>query len=127
LTAENLTHNILNIKEKLMKELIIKLMDLKEKERVIKEERAVLEGEIYTMIESQFNDDKTVTVYADEYKLSVKPNFAVSVDQEEAAKFPNSFKVKYELSYSQYKKAEGELDEIVTIKQNKPTFSVEIK
>lgn len=109
-----------------MKELLQRLNDLKEKERAIKEERVIVEGEIYEQIESQLNDDKTLTVYADEYKLTVKPNYSLSVNQEMAAKFPNSFKIKFELSYSQYKKAEGTLDDFVTIKINKPTFSVEM-
>ena len=110
-----------------MKILLQRLNDLKEKEREIKEERVLVEGEIYEMIQSQINDDKTLTVNADEFKLTVKPNFAVKVNQELAAQYPNSFKVKYEMSYSQYKKTDGAVDDIVTITQNKPTFNVSIK
>ena len=109
-----------------MKTLLAQLSELKEKEREIKEERAFVEGQIYVMIESQLNDDKTVKVEDGGYKLTVKPNYAVSVDQELARKYPNSFKVKYEMSYSQYKKVGGAVDDIVTIKQNKPTFTVEM-
>lgn len=110
-----------------MKELMIKLLDLKEKERGIKDERTSVEEEIYEKVQSELNDDKTFTLIADELKLTVKPNFAVSVDQDAAANFPNSFKVKYEMSYSQYKKTDGAVDNIVTIKQNKPTFTISLK
>jgi hypothetical protein len=108
-----------------MKELLAKLLELKEKERLLKEERFVLEGEIYTQIQDKLNDDKTITVNVDGYKLSVKPTFSVKVDQEMAATRPELFKVKYEMSYSQYKKVKG-VDDYVTINQTKPNFSVEV-
>ncbi len=108
-----------------MKELLAKLLDLKGKERLIKEERFVLEGEIYSLMEDRLDDDKTITMIADQYKLSMKPTFSVKVDQEMAAKRPDLFKVKYEMSYSQYKKASG-VDNYVTINQTKPNFSVEL-
>jgi hypothetical protein len=108
-----------------MKELLAKLLELKESERLLKEERYLLEGEIYTQVESMLNDDKTITVHADGYKLSVKPTFSVKVDQEMASTRPDLFKVKYEMSYSQYKKASG-VDDYVTINQTKPNFGVEL-
>ena len=110
-----------------MKKLIEKLHELREQERAIKEERVLLEGEIYTSIQDKLIDDNTFTLIADEYKLTVKPNFSVKVDQEQAKYRPDSFKLKYEMSYSQYKKSEGAVDDYVTISQLKPTFSVEIK
>ena len=112
-----------------MKELLTKLLELKEKERAIKEERTLIEGEIYALVETNLNDDKTLNVVADQYKLTVKPNFSISVDQEKAKVNPSLFKAKYEITYSQYKKDErkGLLDEMIFIKPLKPTFSVEVK
>lgn len=109
-----------------MEKLLEKLMRTKERENEIKNERLAIEEEIYTKVMDQIVDDKSLTIKTDRFKLSVKPNYAVSVDQEAAARFPASFKCKYELSYSQYKKAEGTLDDFVTIKINKPTFSCEL-
>lgn len=109
-----------------MNELLKKLYEVKEKERLAKEERLVLEGEIYTLIESQLNDDKTLKIEESQYRLQVKPSYVVKVDQEAAAKMPGSFKCKYEMSYSQYKKTEGAVDDIVTISVNKPSFTVEM-
>jgi hypothetical protein len=112
-----------------MKELLAELMDLKEKERNIKERRVILEGQIYDSVEKLIDSDKTFNLICDEYKLSVKPNYVVKVDQDMAKEYSDMFKVKYEMSYSQYKKSEhGKIiDEIVTISQNKPTFLVELK
>lgn len=110
-----------------MKELLQELLVLKEKEREIKERRTVLEGEIYDLVSDKLDDDKSVSFFADEIKLVVKPNYAVKVDQELAKTMAGHFKTKYELSYSQYKKTNGAVDSIVTITQNKPTFVVSIK
>lgn len=110
-----------------MKNLIIRLHDLKEKEKEIKDQRALVEEEIYGKIEEKLDDDKTITIHADEYTLKVKPNFSVKVDQDAASRIPGSFKIKYEMSYSQYKKSEGAVDDYVTVSPLKPTFSVEIK
>lgn len=111
-----------------MKELLTKLLELKEKERLIKEERYLLEGEIYTQLENRLDGDKTVTIICDDLKLQMKPTYSVKVDQEKASVNPEYFKVKYELSYSQYKKSmdTSYLDDIVTINQTKPSFSVEL-
>lgn len=108
-----------------MKGLLTKLLELKEKERLIKEERYLLEGEIYTQLENRLDGDKTVTIICDDLKLQMKPSYSVKVDQEMAATKPGLFKVKYEMSYSQYKKASG-IDDYVTINQTKPSFSVEM-
>lgn len=107
-----------------MKVLLEKLLELKEKERAIKEERTLIEGEIYALVETNLNDDKALNVVADQYKLTVKPNFSIKVNQDLAKDHADLFKVKYELSYSQYKKLEGKVDDMVTINQIKPTFTV---
>lgn len=111
-----------------MKELLTKLLELKEKERLIKEERYALEGEIYTQLENRLDGDKTVTIYCDNLKLQMKPTYSVKVDQEKAAQNPEWFKVKYEMTYSQYKKSmtTSYLDDVVTINVTKPSFSVEV-
>lgn len=114
-----------------MKILLQKLRELKEQEREIKEERLAVEEEIYSAIESQITNDKTLTIHADEFKLSVKPNYSVKVDQEAAKEYGQYFKHKYEMTYSQYNaltdSARTYVNEIVTISTLKPTFTVEIK
>jgi len=107
-----------------MKEKLIALYELREKERAIKEERSILEEEIYNEYSKVIDNDRTFTLNLDGVKLSIKPNFAVKVNQELAANNPSAFKVKYEMSYSQYTKSEVNVDEYVTITQNKPTFTV---
>ncbi len=111
-----------------MKELLTKLLELKEKETLIKVERYLLEGEIYSQLEDRLDGDKTVTIVCDELKLQMKPTFSVNVNQEMAAKNPEWFKVKFEMSYSAYKKSVGTsyLDDYVTINQTKPSFSVSL-
>ena len=112
-----------------MKELLEQLITIKEKEKELKEERADLEGQIYDLMSDKLDDDKTVSFIVDEYKLSIKPNYAVKVDQVMAVTNSSEFKVKYEMSYSMYKKSTNKslVDKIVTITQNKPTFTVEAK
>ena len=108
-----------------MKDLLEELIDVKSKEKALKEEREQLEAQIYLLLKDEMKEDSQTTWNIDNYKLVIKPNFAVSVDQVKAAIVFDKFKVKYEMSYSQYKKA-IDVDDIVTIKVNKPTFSVEM-
>lgn len=111
-----------------MKDLLVKILELKEKERAIKHERELLEVEVYESVADQMNGDSSATFYADNYKLKITPNFAVKVDQNMASDFPDAFKVKYEMTYSQYKKYEDKLSlaDVVTITPNKPTFAIEV-
>lgn len=111
-----------------MIKLMKKLHEAKQKENEMKEARLEIEAEIYTKIESQLNDDKTLTFKEEGFKLSVKPSYAVSVNQELAANYPLLFKAKFEMSYSAYKKCEykDQVNEIVTIKINKPSFQIEV-
>jgi hypothetical protein len=99
-----------------------------DKEGLIKEERYLIEGEIYTQLENRLDGDKTVTIHCDNLKLQMKPTYSVKVDQEKAAQNPEWFKVKYEMTYSQYKKSMTTscLDDVVTINVTKPSFSVEM-
>lgn len=108
-----------------MNELLQKWIDIKNIEKGLKEQREDIEAQIYMMVKDELpSDGQKSFVYG--YKLTVKQNTSVSVDQEMAAKRPELFKVKYELSYSQYKKSTDQdfLDNVITIKPTKPTFTV---
>jgi len=109
-----------------MKELLEEWMQIKEQERELKEKREQIEAEIYITLKDNMPDDGSSTWHYDGYKLNIKQNYTVSVDQEKAVTRPDLFKTKYELSWSNYKKSDskGFLDEVVTIKSGKPTFSV---
>ena len=112
-----------------MKELMRMWLDLKNQEAVLKEAREKVELEMYEGAQEQMKDDKQISIIADEFKLTIKPNFSVKVDQEMALSCPEHFKTKYELSYSEYKKSDFKdiVNEIVTINMVKPSFKVEIK
>lgn len=109
-----------------MKELMDKWLELKEVERKAKEEREAIEASMYLAVNTDINETSQATFNYDDYKLVIKPNWAVKVDQEKAKEFPEYFKTKYEMSYSQYLKSGGLkiIDDAVEIKQNKPTFTV---
>jgi hypothetical protein len=112
-----------------MQELLSQWLELKAAERSAKEAREEVEVKLYMELKDQMNDESQATWNFDGYKLVIKPNYTVSVDQEQAAQNPELFKVKYEMTYSQYKKIDDKflVDNIITIKQTKPTFSVEMK
>jgi hypothetical protein len=109
-----------------MKELLQQWMDLKNEERKAKEARELVEATIYTTLNQELeNEDSQQTWNYDDYKLVIKPNFTVKVDQEYAVNYPEYFKTKYEMTYSQYKKADHRIvDDGVTISQGKPTFTI---
>lgn len=112
-----------------MKDLLNKWMELKSAERLIKEEREQIEVELFLSLKGDMNEESQSTWNFDNYKLVIKPNFSVSVDQEQASHYPDLFKTKYEMSYAQYKKSEhkGVVEGMITIKQTKPTFTVELQ
>jgi hypothetical protein len=112
-----------------MQDLLQKWLELKSAERKAKEEREEVEVQLYMELKDQMNEEAQATWNFDGYKLVIKPNYTVSVDQEQAAQCPEYFKTKYEMTYAQYKKLDEKfrVDNIVTIKQTKPTFSVEQK
>ena len=110
-----------------MNELLEQWLELKAAERLAKEQREEVESQIYLLLKEDIPDDGQSSWKYEGYKLVIKNNYSVSVDQEQAANFPSMFKTKYELSWSQYKKSEQKnvLDNMVTIKAGKPTFTVE--
>lgn len=112
-----------------MNELLEKWMELKESERKAKEMREEVEAQIYITLKDEIPDDGQSTWQYEGFKLVIKPNYSVKVDQEKASMFPALFKTEYTMSWSQYKKCEqkGVVDEMVTIKSGKPGFSVERK
>lgn len=109
-----------------MKDLLEKWVELKEAERKAKEYREEVEAEIYMLLKNDIPDDGSTTWHMDGYKLNIKQNYSVTVDQNLAEQHRDLFKTKYELSWANYKKSEFKqtLDNIVTIKSGKPTFSV---
>ena len=113
----------------MMKDLLEKWTELKRAERDAKEEREQVEVELFLALKGDMNEESQSTWNFDEYKLVIKPNFTVSVDQEQAAHYPDLFKTKYEMSYAQYKKSEhkGTVEGMITIKQSKPTFQIEVR
>lgn len=112
-----------------METLLNKWLELKSAERKAKEAREDVEAEIYMALKDEMNDESQATWNLDKHKLVIKPNWSVSVNQEMASQYADLFKTKYEMSYAQYKKCNNMavVNEIVTIKQTKPTFSVEVK
>lgn len=114
-----------------MKELLKHWLELKSEERILKEKREELEIEIYTMVHSDLPADGSKTIYADEYKLTIKPTYSVKVDSDKAAEYAQYFKLEYKMSYPTYRDldagAKKYVDEIITIGTLKPSFSVEIK
>lgn len=107
-----------------MNELIKKLRDLKEKEKEIKYERECVEVEIFNALSEKLKPTGQTNFEFDDDKISIKRNWSVSVDQELAKERPDLFKVKYEMTLSQYEKSPEKitLDRFITIKENKPTF-----
>lgn len=109
-----------------MKDLLQKWLDIKNVERAMKEQREEIEVQLYTEFQQFLKEDSQATFNHDGYKLVIKPNVTVSVDQEKAATRPDLFKVKYDLSWSQFKKSTEKdvLEDMITYKPGKPTFTV---
>lgn len=114
-----------------MKHLLIELSQVKAQEMTLKKRREELEIALYELVQSELPADGSKTLYADEYKLTIKPNYSVKVNQELAADYAQYFNTKYEISYPKYRDldngAKKYVDEIVTINTLKPTFTVEVK
>lgn len=110
-----------------MDELLEKWIKLKDKEVECKNKREDVEAEIYLLIKDKLPSDGCFTEKINNKKITIKQSFSVSVDQSKASIYPDLFKVKYELSWSQYKKSDNKktLDNIVTVKSCKPNFTVE--
>lgn len=113
----------------LIKSLVIRWKELKEIEDNAKNERHHIEADIWTELKDQLKDDGTTSFMLDELKLSIGNTYSIKVDQEKAQHNPSLFKVKYDITYSQYKKDERKtlLDSMVTITPSKPSFRVEVK
>lgn len=111
-----------------MEELLEKWISIKTKEKSCKEDRENIEAEIYIALKDRLPEDGVFTEKIGDKKITIKQAFSVSVDQNKASMYPDLFKTKYELSWSQYKKTENKklIDDVVTIKPSKPNFTVEI-
>ena len=112
-----------------MKDLLDKWLELKKQEREAKEARELVEAEIYTNLNQELEGEESQQTWNfDSYKLVIKPNFTVKVNQEMAELHQDLFKKKFELTYSQYKKIADRsiVDDIVTINQTKPSFTITV-
>ena len=106
-----------------MNELLQKWLDVKNIEKAMKEQREEIEIALYSEFQQHLGDGQK-SFDIDGYKLTIKHNFSVKVDQDKAKEKADLFKWKAEMSYSQYKKLNGEADDIVEVSMSKPTFSV---
>ncbi len=109
-----------------METLLRKWMEIKNVEKAMKEQREDIEAQIYLLIRGDLPEDGSKSFNLEGYKLTVKQNVSVSVNQELAARRPELFKIKFDMSYSQYKKSNEKLflDDVITYKTAKPTFTV---
>ena len=75
-----------------MKDLLERWMHLKEQEKGAKEQREEVEAEIYMLLKNDIPDDGSSTWHYDGYKLNIKQNYTVSVDQNLTEQHPDLFK-----------------------------------
>ena len=106
-----------------MNELLQRWLDIKNVEKAMKEQREEIEVALYSEFQQHLGDGQK-SFDIDGYKLTIKHNFSVKVDQDKAKEKSDLFKWKAEMSYSQYKKLNGEADDIVEVSMSKPTFTV---
>lgn len=111
-----------------MNELMQRWLDCKRVEQAMKEQREEIEAQIYLAIQDQLPQDGQKKFDYGDLSLTVKQNFSVKVDQDKAKDFPDLFKWKAEMSYSQFKKSnQVGLEDMVTVSMSKPTFTVGVK
>lgn len=90
-----------------------------------------LQRQIYTKNQALYDEQNegTVKVEEDGFKVKVVKRMSVAVDQEKAAKQKKLFTCKYGFSKELYKTASDEektlIDQCLTRKPAKPSFSVE--
>jgi pyruvate kinase len=111
----------------LTKDLLKKWTELKQLEKETQERRHQVEADIYVAVQSELPKTGSSTFNCDDMKVKITQNFTVKVDQEKAKERPDLFKVKYEMSFSQYEKSPEKLtlDDYVVITSGKPSFVVE--
>lgn len=107
-----------------MKDLVKEYLRIKNEENLLKEKRNEIESMIYSLAE----ESGSMKISNEHFKLSIKPNFSVKVDQEFAAIHSNLFKTKYEMTYSQYEKSlnKNTVEKGIIITPIKPTFTIEL-
>lgn len=106
-----------------MDQLLQKWLDIKNVEKEMKEQREEIEIALYSEFQEHLGDGQK-TFDLNDYKLTIKHNFSVKVDQDKAKENPDLFKWKAEMSYSQYKKLNGSADDMVEVSMGRPTFTV---
>jgi len=74
-----------------MNELLQKWLDIKNVEKAMKEQREEIEIALYSEFQEHLGDGQK-TFDLDDYKLTIKHNFSVKVDQDKAKENPDLFK-----------------------------------
>ena len=107
-------------------------MELKSQVRSLTEQLHEVESDIYIHARemNQLNLAGSKTFEDSGYKIVIKHNEIVKVDQEKAYNFKEYFKVKYEFDKKKYgdvtnKETKEWLNEAITITTGKPSFTVE--
>lgn len=115
-----------------IKELSMKWLRFKEEEQKANAERLKIEVALYkaVMEQTEIKKEGTTNHEEDGIKLTLRSTLNVSVDQARASEFPKLFKVKYEYSktmLSEFSHDElNTIQDIITIKPSKPTFSLSV-
>jgi hypothetical protein len=108
-----------------------KWLNLKERINDLLEQLHEVEAEIWLKAskDGKLNPKGSKSFENNGFKITIIHSDTVKVDQDLATKRPDLFRVKYEFNKSEYKnliKSQKDfVDEVITIKPNKPSFRVE--
>ncbi len=114
----------------MIKDLSMQWLQAKEKEQQANAERLNIEIALYKEImeQTEIKREGSTNHEVDGIKINITSRMNVSVDQERAALRPDLFSVKYDYSKTMLKGMTDEdvsvLQDAVTMKPGKPTFSV---
>ena len=122
---------LFEVKMKTLSELMSDWKEYKKLENSVNAQRVAVEAEIYKLMMKQvkFPMEGTTNHEENGLKLKVVTKLSYSVDQDIAATMPHLFKQKFEYSKTLLKGLDDTqvqmLNEAVTVKPAKPSFSVE--
>ena len=120
-----------NFYMKTIEELMQDWKEYKKLESAVNAQRLAVEVELYKKLMTQvkFPMEGTTNHIEGSLKLKIVSKLDVKVDQDIASTMPELFKTKYEYSKTLLKTLDDEqvqkLNEAITIKPGKPSFSVE--
>jgi len=116
-----------------MKDLLEKFLDIKAKIKALEDEKLSVEIALYELHQEKLNEkaEGTFNFACDNYNLKIVKKETITVDQDLADVIGVGFRRKYDLDKTVYKSLSAEdkkrVDECLTTKPSKPSFSVEIK